>query len=496
MAQVVEALPDESLSAIRSKLLAASERDVILVVPRGTRAMQTPVGAKVVARAVLDHRLRLAIVTRDATTYRHASDAGLSVFSSVERAESARAWRTPPRPEGPVSVRRESTPGPASAPHAEPASWAERILGLTLLVILLMAVGGGTAFLLPEATISLKPASHELAVEVRLSVVPGLEEIDYASVAIPGRKVTTILTGTGSQATTSRRDMPDAPAKGTVILVNQRALEVTVPAGTIVATGSGTPVRFRTTADVHLPGISGVSAPVPVEAIDPGPQGNVGAYVINRIEGPLAAQISVINEQPTEGGSVRQVGAVTEADRERLRQSLLQRLELEAHTVLQSMLQPGETSVRDSLQLSRIMGEGFDKLLGEAADQITLTLRAEYEEVAFAEADANRIALAGLQGAVPQGYQLLADGLRFQITNTERAEDGTLLVTVVASGIVRAQIDPAEAKSLVLGMPAREAEERLNQAFFLAEPAKVSTKPGWAAGVPRFGFRVHVDLVY
>ncbi|NPV07273.1 MAG: hypothetical protein HPY83_04830 [Anaerolineae bacterium] len=494
MAEIVEALPDEPLSAIRSKLLAATERDVILVVPRGTRSMQTAVGAKVVARAVLDHRLRLAIVTHDSATYRHARDAGLSVFSSLERAETARRWRTPSRPTSIAERRRPAQSDAAVAPDTH--SWAERLLGLSLLVALLVAVGGGTAFLLPEATVRVRPASQELAAEVRLSVVPGLEQVDYEAVAIPGRSITAVLTGTGSQATTSRRDVPDARATGTVVLVNQRALPVTVPAGTIVTTASGVPVRFRTTVEVQLPGVRGSSAPVPVEAVDPGPQGNVGAYLINRVEGTLASQISVVNEEPTQGGSVRQVGAVTEADRERLRQALLQRLEQEAHTVVQSMLEPGDIAIRESLRRTRILGEGYDKMLGEAAEQITLTIRAEFEEIAFAEGDANRIALAGLQGAVPEGYQLLAEGLRFQITSTERSDNGTLLVTVVASGIVRARVDPGQVRDLVLGLPREEAESRLNQAFALAEPARVSTRPGWAASVPRFGFRVHVDLVY
>lgn len=496
MAEVVNALPDEPLAAIRAKALAIPERAVILVVPRGTQALRTPVGAKVLARTVLDYRLRLAVVTQDPETYAQMRAVGLSVFASVERAEAARRWAMPPRSTGLEGTHRQGFEAQARA-NAQPSqSWGEKLLAFGLLFALLLAVGAGTTVLLPEATIRVRPATQDIAAEVTLSVVPDLEEIDYQSVAIPGRLISTVITGTGSQATTSRRDVPDAPATGTVLLINQRAIAVTVPEGTIVTTGSGVSVRFRTTAEVQLPAVSGASVAVPVEAVDAGPEGNVGSYLINRVEGSLAAQISVVNEQPTTGGTLRQVGAVTEDDRARLRESLLQRLDIEARSVLQSQLAAAEVAVPESLNRTAILGEGYDRILGESAEQITLTLRAEYEEIVFSQTDASRIALAGLQGAVPEGYELLPEGLSFQVASTEVDGAGTPVITMVATGKMRAVVDPAEVKALAQGKSVADAERAIDGALPLAEPPTVSTSPGWVRTVPSLGFRVRVDLVY
>ncbi len=493
MAQVVEAQPDESLAVIRSRILSSAERDVILVVPRGTRSLQTPVGAKVLARAVLDHHLRLAVVSRDPQADRHLRDAGLSLYSSVAKAENARRWNTPPRS--------ESLPTPnldgrlaATAPP-ENRSWAERLLGVSLLLLLLVVVGAGTALLLPEGRVTVRPATQEIAADVRLSVVPGLEAVDYERVAIPGRMISTVLTGTGNQPTTSRRDQPDERAKGEVLLINQQSVPVTVPLGSVVSTGSGAPVRFRTTAEAQLPGTKGASVPVPIEAFDPGPQGNVGPYLINRLEGLAGSQVTAINEKPTEGGTVRQVGVITEADQERLRAALLQRLEMEAHSLLQTLLQPGETAARETLRRTGILNEGFDRMLGDSADQLNLTLRAEFEEMAFSAADANRIALAGLQGAVPEGFELLGRDLGFEIAGVEAAEEGALLLTVRARGVVRAKITPGEVRSLVAGLPADEAVRLLDERLHLAEPAQVETSPGWVTTLPSLGFRMQVTVL-
>ncbi|MGQ9555316.1 MAG: baseplate J/gp47 family protein [Anaerolineae bacterium] len=490
MAHLIDVAPEETLVAIRSKLIAAPERDVLLVVPRGTKALQSAVGAKIIARAALDCRLRFAIVTRDAEVHRYAEEAGLSVFSRVGGAERAKRWRTP-------KVRsRQAATLTSTSRRARPdtRSWPERLLGMLLLLVLLFGVGAASALLIPEGSVAVRPAKQAIAATVRLAVQPGLEDVDYGSVAIPGRIVTTIVQGTWSQPTTSRMDTPDQKATGTALFVNQLATPITLPVGTIVSTGSGVPIRFRTTAEAQLPGQRGATIQVPIEAIDPGPQGNVGAYLINTIPGLASSHVSVINEQPTQGGSVRQVGVVTQADKDRLRAGLLQRLDSEAHNALQSLLEPGEIAPRETLVQRRIFGEGYDKMLDEAADQLTMTLRVEYEELAFKGIDANRIALAGLQGVVPEGYRLTAEGLSFEITAVELDENRNLFLTVTTKGIAQATLDDGDVRSLVLGKTPQEAQRLLSESLPLAEPAEVRLSPSWSPTLPRFPFRVRVSI--
>lgn len=498
MAHLIDVAPEETLVAIRSKLIAAPERDVLLVVPRGTKALQSTVGAKIIARAALDCRLRLAIVTRDAEVHRYAEEAGLSVFSRVGEAERAKRWRIPKvrsrQAATLTSPSRRARPEITLEPRPDTRSWPERLLGMLLLLVLLFGVGAASALLIPEGSVAVRPAKQAIAATVRLAVQPGLEDVDYGSVAIPGRIVTTIVQGTWSQPTTSRMDTPDQKATGTVLFVNQLATPITLPVGTIVSTGSGVPIRFRTTAEAQLPGQRGATVQVPIEAIDPGPQGNVGAYLINTIPGFASSHVSVINEQPMQGGSVRQVGVVTQADKDRLRAGLLQRLDSEAHNALQSLLEPGEIAPRETLVQRRIFGEGYDKMLDEAADQLTMTLRVEYEELAFKGIDANRIALAGLQGVVPEGYRLTAEGLSFEITAVELDENRNLFLTVTTRGIAQATLDDGDVRSLVLGKTPQEAQGLLSESLPLAEPAEVRLSPSWSPTLPRFPFRVRVSI--
>ncbi len=492
MAQVIDIAADETVAAIRSKMLAATEKRIILAVARGTKALQSPVGPRVIARTAQEFQLEVAIVTVDGMVRDEAERAGFSVFRRIKQAEAAKRWRTP----GPTKTTAAPRPHPSVALGQNPSrrSWAEHLLAALLILILLAAFGAASVLLIPEANIELVPARKNLAAEVRVAVVPDQKDIDYAKVSIPGRKLTTIVQGTWSQPTTSRKDQPEGRATGTVTFVNQAGLPITIPSGTIVSTGAGVPVRFRTTADVQLPSGRGATIQAPVEALDAGPQGNVGAYLINTVLGTQASQVSVINEQPTQGGSVRQVGMVTQADKDRLENGLLQRLEAEAHTALQNSLQPGEIAPRETLSKPHILGKGFDHMNGDTADQVSLTIRVEYSELAFKASDAQRMALAGLRGAVPAGYRLLDEGMDFQVASAEVDAQGGLLLDITASGVAQATLDPAQVRSLVLGRTPEEAQARLDGALPLAEPARISLTPPWSTTLPRFPFRIGVNI--
>jgi len=494
MADLIEIDPEEEIAAIRAKVLSVPSREVIMLVPRGTRALQGTVGARVIARAVVDHHLRLAIVTRDGSVRRHAQEVGLSVYGRVQDAQSAKRWRTPREPRAILGPPRKRKAELLAHIRPEGRSWSERLLGVLLLLALLAMVGAGSVLLIPEGHVEVKPAQKSLAAEVRLSVLPGLDGVDYQRVAIPGRRITTVVQGTWSQPTVSRKDAPDQKATGLVLFINQSSAPLVIPPGTVVSTGSGVPIRFRTTEQAVLDGGVGATVEVPIEAIDPGPQGNVDPYLINTVAGTLATQVQVINEQPTAGGSVRQVGVVTNVDKEQLFSTLLKRLESEAHATLQGTLQPGEIAPRDTLRLRGVLNEYYDKMLGDIADQLTLTLRAEFEEIAFSSADVSQIALAGLKGVVPDNYILSDDDLSFQISSLDTSESGMLSFTVTARGIATAALDPEQVRAAVVGLTPEEAEAQLNEKLPLAAPARVAVNPSWSATLPHFAFRVNVHI--
>src|SRR5690606_21764332 len=156
---------------------------------------------------------------------------------------------------------------------------------------------------------------------------PQLESVSFSGASVPGRRLSVTVSWQAEVQTTGGVDVPDAPARGTVVFVNRQDSPVTVPAGTRVSTSAGARQLFQTVEATEVPGVRGATAEAQVVAITPGPEGNVGANLINRVVGALAVQLDVRNLDPLSGGGVRRVAAVAEEDRERLRSQVLQHLQ-------------------------------------------------------------------------------------------------------------------------------------------------------------------------
>ena len=100
------------------------------------------------------------------------------------------------------------------------------------------------------------------------------------------------------------RRQPSSPASGTVEF--RRSTEAdrdyTISSGTTVQTDSNNPVRFETTESVILEQGT-VKQTVEVEAVDPGPDGNVGPNAIEVMPDPPTGVEEVANPEKTIGGS-------------------------------------------------------------------------------------------------------------------------------------------------------------------------------------------------
>ncbi|HID10876.1 MAG TPA: hypothetical protein EYP17_06205, partial [Candidatus Latescibacteria bacterium] len=141
-------------------------------------------------------------------------------------------------------------------------------------------------------------ANERVDATVQVEADPEVETLNYQTGQIPARAVQAQVGGTARIPVTGTKDAPDEPARGMVFFINNINQPVTVPKGTVVATSAGMTIRFTTVEEVTVPGTVGAVAEAEVVAVDPGPSGNVGANLINMIEGPLSLQVKVTNPEP------------------------------------------------------------------------------------------------------------------------------------------------------------------------------------------------------
>jgi hypothetical protein len=269
--------------------------------------------------------------------------------------------------------------------------------------------------------------------------------------------------------------------------------------GAIVRTATGTTIRFRTVTTATLDAAVGARAEALVEALEPGPVGNVDTATITEVEtAGLRGRVRVINEQPTQGGGVRQVGVVTRADMDRLKAQLLQQLQQRAFVELQNQLGEQEFFPPGSMT-TEIMTEVYDQFLDAEADVLRLQMRILATGTAVDRANANLLAYDALMDQIPSAYELQSQAITFGLNEESlRIEGRSVVLDVTASAPLVVEVDKGEVRASVAGLKADEAVAVLQDSFALGAAPEVEIQPAWVRRwewmdrVPLLRFRIHV----
>jgi hypothetical protein len=507
MQQVLYLDSEDDLPAIRELLEGAQAKRVLLVVPKESQLFHEPLSLRILGRYAHDLALDVALITRDSRTRQLAKAEGIAALKSISRGQKGR-WRS-------GSPRRSSAKRAALARVAGLRSgrgdigygdtvirWAGRIMTVLLFAFLLTVVLVMATLLIPEAKVIVVPYREIVEANLQLTADPETEKASLTSLTIPARIVETEVEQTGEIATVSKRDAPDAPAIGTITFINQSTDPLEILPGAVVRTATGTTVRFQTVTTATLEAVVGARANAQIEALQPGPVGNVDRATITEVEtSGLRGKVRVINEQPTQGGGVKQVGVVTRADMDRLKAQLYQQLQQRAYVELQNQLGEQEFLPPESMT-TEIMAEVYDQFLDAEADVLHLQMRILATGTAVDRANANLLAYDVLQEQIPVTYELQSEEITFSLDEENVQMVGrSVIVDVTASAPLVVDVDRGAIRSAVSGLQADEAVTALTETFALDAPPEVEIEPDWIKRwdwldrVPLLPFRIQVVVL-
>lgn len=501
--QILHLEKDDDIDVIREKLERAQARQVLLVVPHGSRAFKSPLDFQLLRRQVQRQALEVALVSNHPLTRDLAAQEGVRVYGSIWRGRQTRRWtlrrRPSPRPPGKRKIplwRRMRRPRPSGA------GCGEQVGALMLFLITAAAVYGLLFVVVPTATVTLTPSMQPLSAEMEIIASHDVEEVDWTTGSIPARLVQVQVEDSGQVPTTGKQDAPDSLAAGSVIFINQLSQPVTVVTDTIVVTSRGTSIRFRTTQAVELAPVSGATAIASIEALEPGSGGNVGPNLINKVEGPIALQVRVTNPQPTTGGGFRQVSAVTAADKSRLRSLLLQQLQQRALAEMQKELADGEVILAETVQVDAILAEDYDQFVSDRADFLGLEMRALVSAMIYQEQHVREQIFRALGEAVPPGFHLEHGSQTLTAIELTKvlSSERTVVLTARATATAAAAIDRTTVHQAIRGKPVELARLTLVRTLPLATPPDIYLGPkwmidlGWLENVPRLSLRILVNV--
>lgn len=491
----------DSVSVVRYKLEQAQSRRIALIIPPGSPLLESDMSLAMIRRFAETLALDLVLVTDDPVVAERARWAGLRTAwtqDGVQRLPSERAknWlysRLGIKP-GAVSARLSQLSGlrtwrpPEVDMHALQTS--ALLVGLGLTVIALVVV----LFFMPSAEVLLDPQGEPGSTTVDVLADTALGGVNYELRQVPARLAEIEVIGQEIGQTTGKQSTPDKNAEGDVVFANKTTEEVIIPKGTVVRTSEGEPIRFYTVLDAKVPGSYGATVRVPVVALDAGLRGNVDSFMIRAVEGEPGLKVDVLNDRPTKEGSEKRTGVVAIQDNDRLRASLMQRLQEEAYDALVKSLNPGEWVPPDSLEVA-ITEETFDKKVDEPADMLSLTMEVRVTGVAVNGQAVREMITQVLETSSGKGWIVNEATLQVQQpVGTVTVEGQVVHFQATGDALLVPAIDLGAISRQIAGQSPERAGELLAAAYDLRQPPEIRVSPSWWQRLPWLPARIKVQL--
>lgn len=353
----------------------------------------------------------------------------------------------------------------------------------------------GFSYGVPSATVTLRPTVWPLSTSQQIIADPQLSAVDYGEKRMPGRLLQVTQSWQSEAPTTGVVTVAADPARGQVTFVNRGDESVDIPAGTIVSDQDGVH-QFQTVSSVGLVGVISSTVESDVVALVPGPQNNVAAGAVSRVDGQLSELVLVRNPSALSGGGVRDVPAVAAEDLTRLRSQVLQFLQAVAMADMETRLSEREFLARSSLRVVAVNYEVYSHQAGEQADEIRLKMEAQLQGTAVDLTQATGLMYEALKVSVPPGLSLLADTITLQAGEEIGTDElGRISFMVDSQGLVASELSLDEHLKMIEGQPRDMAVAYLYERLSLQEPPLVELWPTWFNRLPYRAARIETRII-
>lgn len=518
MQQIIYLDADDDMTTVRERLNRTQASRISLVVPAKSRVFQNLVNLKLLERYAGQFGVDITLVTGDPITRDLARGLRITLRGSLARGattadepDPAAGVRQPAsanplagRQPAPALRRRGTRPLGVDAPRLPrtPAGAAprrrglvlilSRLVGVLMLLALIVLAGAGVVLVAPEATIRLTPATAVLTQTLAVRASTDYRSADLARGQLPARLLQATVEESAQADATGKKQEPAQRATGSVRFTNRSGADLTVPQGTVVRTGMGTPVRFLTSVTVTVQ--AGAFTQAPVMAEQAGSDGNAPAWSINMVDGSISFQVSVLNDAPITGGTEKQAQLVTATDRQQLRDSLFARLKAASVDSLKKSAQPGDLLLEDQISV-KVEEESFDREAGEVSKSVGLRMRLTASVVTVPVDGLNKLAESAVEAKIPAGATLIPGSLKLGPPRDVSVEGGTVTFWAEARATTIVGLDVAQLRRDLQGQTLEEARQILAQRYRLAGEPTITLRNAWLGRLPMLGMRIEVDVI-
>lgn len=493
---IVQLDSHDDVISTRDKISWSKARRVLLVWPRQGRVLERRVDLLLLQRHSQQTGVQLAIVTNRTEIRQNARDLGIAIFNKPVQAQQS-PWRRPnprrrsfrpdaqlpPEPFGLRQQREQLARRPAINRWLRMGAFTTGVFAFLALAL----------FFMPAAQVQLTPVRQAQTLSIAAWANPQISQPNPSG-GMPAYALRVEVEGRDMAASSSQTLVADKVARGRVQFTNLTDQPVRVPAGTALFTLEASAVRFLTTRAVELAAGSGQVIEAPVRAEAPGSKGNVAAGQIRAVEGAIGLRVSVDNLEAALGGSQRRSPAPSELDYRSLHQKLLEQLQLTAVEELQARLQPGQRLLIETVKVAGESVEEREPAVGQPADRLQMTLRAEFEGWYVEDRDMQVVAQAALDANPSPGYRPVDGSLHTQFSaEPVLDDDGAARWVMQAERMLEVDWSPEKAVQAIRGQSPEKAAQILQANFPLVVAPRITLFPKWWRRLPFLAFRITME---
>ncbi len=485
--------------SILDKLEWGQADRVILFWPLRGRPLENKLDLTLIYRRCQSAGMKLALVCKRHDIKDYAQELGIPVFRSVRQAQNV-AWEytilPPTALERPIKKRSQQELHQLLQTQRLP-NWtdlpATRIVAFISSLLALLTIA---AYFIPSAQVQYLPQLTTQTLELTLHTDPNVANFNLSG-TVPAERVTISVEGRNNIQPTGNIGIPDTPATGLIQFTNLTDQAISIPAGTVIRTSDlEAQVRFITSTAAELDAEVGDSVLIPIEAVNPGPAGNLAANTLTSIEGDLALKLFVTNPNSTSGGSETVSTAPTTEDYDRLYNLLLDSLWQNALDEAQTGL-----AVKDIILDSRprkitIIAEEFSPPEPQPSPTLSLLLRVEFELMVVRWDTLHMMGNAVLDATLPEDFAAQPDTLSIQmVTEPMIGDDDTATWQVILGRQIFPSKNLAPAIQQILGRQPTQAVKILRSTLSLSANPEIAISPDWWPWMPFLDMRIKlVDL--
>lgn len=357
------------------------------------------------------------------------------------------------------------------------------ILGILALLALAMA---GFVFL-PKANIELVLQTAPLLVDQQFTLA---SQSGAAANVIPATAFQKEVAVTGSTPVTSTQTVGEK-ATGQVTLVNKTTQEQPIKEQSRLVTKDG--VLFYMTKHAILAPDS--TATVPVEAAEPGEEGNVssGRLTFAALDDSAATILYAEVNAPITGGSGDEVKVVQEEDLQQAQDAADAAARQKVEEEIRASLKKGWVVLEESWTTE---GKDFtvDAAVGDQVDTIGYTGTLAVRVMGYEEEELQNQLRGALEERLDENYMLFPGPISFTKSVGDinwEDQKGAMTVRVTHTTVPNFSLDTL--KSKLSGRSEEEAEGYL-RGLKGVQSASIDLWPFWVRTVPRIDQRIELDI--